>query len=434
MKSLNKIGIALVVLLSCAIGFTQAQEPDDAGAFTPSPELNDYMDDIEALTVEIRGLEPLESVTRVFPRPEDVRAYLDESISGEDVERDFFEAQQFYIAFDLIPSDTDLMQTYVELLGDQIGGFYDTETDEMNIVLMSGVTPERILPLLEEIIYSHEFTHALQDQHFDLESLLTDEIVNAEPDRAQAVLSLIEGDATLVMTDYLTRLAEDQPLRVLAGIGSLTVGGNADFPEGTPPILITELTSPYLDGMEFVTALRDEGGWERVNQAYTDLPQSTEQILHPEKYLAGENPLPITLSADQNPLGDGWERLFDRPLGEFFLREYLDTQLETRDAAEMAAGWGGDRYHLYYNAETDQRAWVMRLAWDSTEDADEFSEGYLKFIEMRLPEADQDGDCWAAETETLCFVTIDGEHLISYAPTLEEAQQLLDSQRESVGA
>jgi hypothetical protein len=428
------IGIVLIVLLSCAIGFTQAQEPDDAGAFTPSPELNDYMDEIERITSEIRELEPLDTVTRIFPRPDDVRAYLNESISGEDVERDFFEAQQFYIAFDLMPSDTMLMQTYIELLGDQIGGFYDTETDEMNIVLLNDITPQRALPLLEEIVYSHEFTHALQDQHFDLERLLTDDLVNAEPDRAQAVLSLVEGDATLVMTDYLTRLAEDQPLRVLAGIGSLTVAGSAEFPENTPPILITELTSPYLDGMEFVTALRDDGGWERVNQAYTDLPLSTEQILHPEKYLTGENPLPITLNNEQMPLDAPWERLFDRTLGEFFLREYLATQLAPRDAADMAAGWGGDRYHLYYNAETDQRAWVMRLAWDSALEADEFSEGYLKFIEMRLPEADQDGDCWTSAAETLCFVTIGEEHLISYAPTLQEAQQLLDSQREMVAA
>jgi hypothetical protein len=420
----------LMVMLVTGIGI--AQEEDD---FTPGPELVVFLERLEQVTSEIRGLEAKETVTRFFPTRQDIEDYLSENLDGEENEQEFFEAQQFYIAFDFLPEGTDLLALYKDLLGDQIGGYYDPETKEMNVVLLSGNRPGKTLPVLEQITYSHEFTHALQDQYFGLEAFVDEEIAFANPDMAQARLSLVEGDATVVMNEYTVYITEEAPLLVLGQIliqGAAS--GSLSIPEGTPAILTRELLSPYLDGANFVEALRAEGGWERVNQAYENPPASTEQILHPEKYLEGDMPIEVELAPDENPLGDGWELLFDRPLGEFYLREYLDTQLPPLDVIEAGGGWGGDRYRLYYNAESQQRAWVLRLEWDTPLDAEQFAEVFVKFGDTRFEtSADADG-CWSNERDAICFAEVDAASLVSYAPTAEQAQRLLQGQLETATA
>jgi hypothetical protein len=194
-------------------------------------------------------------------------------------------------------------------------------------------------------------------------------------------------------------------------------------------IIQHELLSPYTDGLNFINALIADGGWDRVNEAYTKLPESTEQIIHPDRYLAGDHPLDVTLTADDNPLGDDWALLFDRSLGEFYLREYLDTQLPPLDVIKAATGWGGDRYRLYHDAATNQRAWVMRLEWDTPQDANEFAELYTKFGDLRFDIEADDKGCWSGEKDVVCFAVIDGASLISYAPTEEMALRLLDGQQ-----
>jgi hypothetical protein len=422
----------LLILLLLMTGVVVAQEDED---FAPSPELIEYLEELERITSEIRGLEGREEVIRLFPTRQDVFDYLDEQLEGEENEREFFEAQQFYIAFDFLEPDADLLQLYVGFLGDQIGGYYDPETKEMNTVLLSGGRPRDTLPVLEQITYSHEYTHALQDQYFGLDEFVDEDLALSNPDAAQARLSLVEGDATVVMNEYTAYIAEQAPLMVLGQIllqGSAS--GTLSIPEGIPDIITRELLSPYLDGATFVTALREEGGWERVNEAYANPPVSTEQILHPEKYLAGEMPIEVELLEDEKPLGEEWELLFDRPLGEFYLREYLDTQLAPLEVIEAGGGWGGDRYRLYYNEETNQRAWVMRLAWDSEQDAQQFMENYVKFAEMRFETTVDENNCWSNEVDAICFVQIEDESLVSYAPTVAEAVRLIQGQQEPVTA
>lgn len=428
MRTLKITGLLLLLLLLTSV--LKAQEGADD--FVPNPDLVAQMDKIEQTATDLRGLDGLEAVTRKFPTRADVRAYLDEQLEGEENEKLYREGTQFYIAFDLLPPGSDLLTLYKDFLGEQIGGYYDTEIKEMNVVLLSGKLPSFTLPVLEQITYAHEYTHALQDQYFDLDSLLDEELALDQPDMAQARLSLIEGDATYVMNEYTVRIAQEAPLLVLAQVliqGAAS--GALAIPEGTPPIIERELLSPYLDGLNFVEALIADGGMDRVNEAYASPPQSTEHIIHPDRYLAGDDPIEVILQPNENPFEDeNWTLLFDRTMGEFYLREYLDTQLAPLDVIDAATGWGGDRYHLYYNAVTDQRAWVMKIEWDEAQDAEQFAEAYVNFGELRfVTSADADG-CWSNVEDAGCFTTVDGVSFISYAPTLEMAQLLLLGQLE----
>lgn len=430
MLSLKRQWFPLVVaLLVLLIGFEGiiAQDADDE--FVPSPALVLQLESIEQSTSLIRGLEPLQPVDRFFPDRDDLRAYLESNLEGEDNERLFEEAQHFYVAFGFMDPDIELKRIYTELLNSQVAGYYDTETREMNTVLMSGSRPGNSLPVLERITYAHEYTHALQDQHFDLENFISDELSEVNPDEAQARISLIEGDASLVMNEYTAQLAEESPLLLLMQIGVLALGGTTAVPEGTPDILMDELMSPYVDGLKFVEALVAEGGYERVNEAYRNPPVSTEQILHPDRYLAGDMPIEVTLVDVTPDAVANWELVYERSLGEFYLRQYLDRHLGALDALRASTGWGGDRYRIYYNPETEARAFILKVVWDTEKDADEFASAFVQFGELGYEtDADTDG-CWIGD-DVVCFAQMDDASFVSSAADKDVALALLTAQLE----
>src|SRR5690606_19445620 len=122
---------------------------------------------------------------------------------------------------------------------------------------------------------------------------ISEEINEQNPDEAQARLSLVEGDASYVMNQYTVEMAEESPLTLLMQVAILSLGGTTAIPEGTPDILMDELMSPYVDGQNFVEALIAEGGYELLNEAYANPPVSTEHILHPDRYLAGDMPIEV---------------------------------------------------------------------------------------------------------------------------------------------
>ncbi|HEX2907287.1 MAG TPA: hypothetical protein VHO69_10535 [Phototrophicaceae bacterium] len=412
--------LALIVIFITGAQLTLAQE-------TITPALEEHLEAIEQLTAKLRDLTPLRPVEHRFPAREDVVTYLEREMNLQFDPQTLLRETQFYIAFDLLPAEVDLQQVYLDFLSSPagVGGFYDTDTQGMNVLLVGGGELGDKLPLLDQITYSHEYTHALQDQHFDLDTLMPDAAgVAANPDYALAVQALIEGDATAAMTVYLQTAAQQNPMAALSILTQGFTAGAFNIPKGTPPFIVTELSVPYQDGQTFVAAISREGGWEAVNAAYAKLPTSTEQIMHPAKYQSGEQPQAVTL--DTTAPGESWERLADRPLGEFYLRSYLDTQLGSSEANRAAAGWGGDRYHLYYNAETDQRAWALRLVWDTPEDATEFGEALTAFGDARFEGVTAADGCWMGTSESLCVgCSGNTETRVAVAPTVEMARRLL---------
>ncbi|MBC7813069.1 MAG: hypothetical protein H7175_18070 [Burkholderiales bacterium] len=429
----RRLWLIAVGIVSLSFGVVAAQE-------TPpvvSAALQGQMDQIESTTSTIRGLDSTDPIERDFPTRADLREYvntvLDEEMNPELAARLLL----FYAAFDLLPPDADLRELYETLLNAQIAGFYDIDTRIMNVVLFSGDTPGDQLPVMEQIIYSHEYVHALQDMHFGLETLgLTSEQSINEPDRTMALQALIEGDATQVMNQYAIVATQDNPMAVFSILGSALQSGGLFLPQGTPPVIANELMYPYLAGAEFVAALYGRGGWAAVDGAYVDLPQSTEQILHPDRYFAGDEPIAVTLRPDDTDytaaLGEGWSLVWDRTMGEFYLREYLDTQLAGRSARMAAEGWGGDRYLIFHNEETGGLAWVVRFVWDTPEDAAEFAEAFAEFGNTRFEaeKTELSDDCWTSDAEALCIVD-EGEngHLLAFAPSQAAAQALMVAQQ-----
>jgi len=405
------IMILLVGLMLISIGSTHAQET------TPEPlppQLEAQMAQLEAATATLRGLEILMPVTRAFPTRADTIAYLEDLYSRELPPDEMDRAKQLYVALGLLPADIDLLRVYLDLLGSQVAGFYDTDTQVMNVIPLRGDTPGATLSLTEQIIYVHEFTHALQDMHYDLDSLLPDDLDQTTPDRSLATTALVEGDASLIMQLYLQEVIASNPLAALSVLADAAALGALTLPPGIPDILNSELLFPYEQGLAFVTAIVNEGGIDALYALYDDPPTTTEQILHPEAYQAGEGAQPVTLGA-VTP-GADWTQLWDTTLGEFYVREHVALFAESRTlAAQAAAGWGGDALRIWQ--QDDQIAMLLKLAWDTPADADEFAAAYWAEAFTAA--------CAEAEVGSLCAVTVNGETVIALAPDVETARALI---------
>jgi hypothetical protein len=158
-------------------------------------------------------------------------------------------------------------------------------------------------------------------------------------------------------------------------IGEIFAAGNDPEVQAvlkrTPAILRSPLEFPYSDGLNFVQAIHSTGGWQAVDDVYKRMPESTEQILHPDKFTNKEAPVKLAIPADlASRLGSGWTVPLQDTLGEFQIRTWLSDAGGTA-TAEAAAGWGGDRIAV---AEGPNGAWavVMQTVWDTPGDAAEF--------------------------------------------------------------
>jgi hypothetical protein len=195
--------------------------------------------------------------------------------------------------------------------------------------------------------------------------------------------ALIEGDATVAMEQYAA-MSPDLQEPWDAYRAERAEGTDDRLPDG----LGKEYAFPYEAGEAFVEAVLAQGGWKAVNEVYSRPPTATEQILHPDKYLAGEvgdvagMRDEITVGRFSEPWQlreEPWSRSYGT-LGEFLLRIYLEEELSESEAANAAAGWGGDRWTLHTDYGEGNLLHLV-IDWDSREDLDEFFAAYLKWLE-----------------------------------------------------
>ena len=308
-------------------------------------------------------------------------------------------------AFGFLTEGQDLRTIREQVLNENIAGFYDErpQVKKLFAISSSGET----LNLMNQLILSHELRHALQDQHVELREVLGEG--SDFDDRKLAVLSLLEGDATLLMEKYLSSGMPGGEGDTVAGLLGMNAAG-ADSqalaemfagPElrGAPPVVREQLLVPYLEGRALAAAIFRRGGFRLLNQRLADPPRSMEQVLHPEKYLdQRDEPKELQLS---EAIGESVES--EGRLGEFLIRVLFQPGLARQDAIRAAAGWGGDRYALWQDREGKYRL-VWHTAWDSEEDAEEFFQALQRFASLHYGS----GPTPSAEAETVPLKGPDG--------------------------
>lgn len=345
-------------------------------------EITRQMDQIQKELIDLRELQPNQPVERELLTPEQLRQRVIQDFlkdySKEEARHDAISLA----AFGLLKPGFDLYDLNVDLLSEQVAGFYDDETKKMYIVQGEGFQgPERLT-------YAHEYDHALQDQNYDIENGLNfnDKACEKDTERCAAVQSLLEGDASLLEIEWLSTYASPQDLTDIQRFYS-----NYQSPvyDSAPAFLKEDFIFPYTYGQSFVNYLHDEGGWNALDQAYKNPPVSTEQILHPEKY-PNDTPVSVSLPDLSARLGEGWQEVDRGVMGEWYtyliLAFGLDQHARIGEAESQAAaaGWGGDAYEVYYNEQKDETLMVLQTTWDSQKDAAEFGTAFQQYADARF--------------------------------------------------
>ena len=263
-----------------------------------------------------------------------------------------------------------------KIILENVGGMYNEKTKEL-----LAVEEFRKVDMINGPALAHELRHAVQDQHFHLAALLGD--LSDFDDRKLAALAAVEGDATLVMVHQLgydPDLVGDafSPENVL----SFSALAGASTLLSAPDIVKYQLLMPYLDGMRFSQAIVKMKKWKGLNQVLASKPLSSEQILHPQKYLARE--MPQAVSTAYRPARG--ERVYTGVVGEYYLNVLLKNG---PDVADFASGWGGDLFSLYRDG--DARLLLWEAQWDTPQDCARFHADFRRFLENRFHVNFQDG-------------------------------------------
>ena len=269
--------------------------------------------------------------------------------------------------FGFVPTQFDYEAAEYKLLQDQLAGYYEPADGTM--YMASDLGDEEA-----DATLAHELVHALQDQRWDLER--RSQYRAGDGDHSEAVSALAEGDATSAMFDIMIeraapgsgRTALDLPDDVFTQ--QIREGMNQGPGASAPRVMRSSLAAPYIYGTLFVHALRRRGGWAAVDRAWDDGPTTSEQIMHPEKWMAHEAPMAVAAPTFAT-LGEGWRIADEDSEGELGTRIAFEEWMDAKTAASTSAGWGGDRGVLLEKG--DRAAFAWRLRYDPGKPKDELA-------------------------------------------------------------
>jgi hypothetical protein len=369
----------------------------------PDATTSALMDRIDQEVADIRGLPITEDVNRYLISEFRVRPILEANfLSAGGSQAELNDEAIGLSALGLIKPTYDLYTNALNGLTDSLGGFYFPWSDELFVIgnHFSGI---------EHWVYSHEYGHALVDQEFNIGDLGVYPMCEGDEQRCQAIRALLEGDATLVMDQWLAQYASPQDYQDIFEYRPPRQTLPEQFP---PPYVYPDTSFPYLQGLEFVTYLYQRGNWAGVNEAYKRLPDSTEQILHPERYVSAEAPVTVTDSELGTVLGADWRLVKSNSLGEwttYLILAYgadYSAQMDDSSSQQAAAGWGGDHYQVHYNDQTEQTVLAAHWVWDTSADQAEFSNLMKQHQSARFRGEAIDrptGACWGFNGQVSCI-------------------------------
>ena len=371
------LGASLVVLPKCVAGEGDPP-PESMTRIAAEKAVLDTVAPVE----EIRGLTFKHEVSVTVVSDDTARRHATDRLRKFYSDGEIHAQQEAYVALGLLPEGTDVLKEYLEVLEEQAGGFYDPGTK--SFFLLDDM-PAAAAPMLA----AHELTHALEDQYFDLDARLEQAL--PDEDRAFAVGAVHEGSAMLVMSLYVARGLTEGSL-TQEGLEAM---GESEASRGErlvamPPALQRAFLGAYVLGMSFLTrgdlaSLADGFPVEDADIASRAGPQSSEQILHPEKFWDAELRDPPTAIAPfdlKKVLGRKWKRTAFGNLGELLIGVMVGAPTPPGLAAmatpsgsdwtnAAAEGWDGDRWEIWRRGESS--VVVLSTVWDSARDAEEFA-------------------------------------------------------------
>jgi hypothetical protein len=334
----------------------------------------------------LRGLEPKTPIPMGVKTRDEIAKFLSEHVKDSVDEAELQGEGKMLHKLGLLPSSLDYKEFTLKLLTEQVGGYYDP--DRKTFFIAGWLPIDQQKPVMV-----HELTHALGDQYFDLNKVLKQDRKLNNDDRVLAHQAIFEGDGMAVMLNFLLQPAgrdfaslPDLVFVMRSQFGTM----DSQFPvfSSAPVYLKETLFFPYGYGAAFLQKVWSKHpSWDAVNKIYSDLPASTEQVMHPDKYLGTrDNPKTVEFEDPAVQLGKGWKTSYRNVFGEFGLDLLLKLQVSEEQSKRAAAGWGGDQALLLEN-EAGKDAVFVATTWDTADDVDEFYQAMSDWLQRRYPKA-----------------------------------------------
>ena len=279
-------------------------------------------------------------------------------------------------------SSTDLVGSMLDLYQSQVLAFYDPLTHIYYAIDQPPTAAAGMMDgeVMRESVAIHELTHAMQDQRFRLG--VRDLELQKDTDASLALHALMEGEATLVMIDYVLDRAGQKMDDMLANPEAMSMltsaigGADKTLDPSTPKYFADSLKFPYAEGLKLLIEGYRRGGWKMVDKMDTNPPRSTREILHPSEYFDRL----ATTAAASTPFDDRSRlpgALTVEHLGEFHWRFLV---------GDAGAGWIDDRVTVTQNLQCDPTV-LVETHWENADRAKAFRHAYASFLGGRGLEA-----------------------------------------------
>ncbi len=347
---------------------------------------------IEAGIQDLRQLRFKHPVPLSVKTPDQAEKMLEAEMMRDNTDEDLRRDAVVGALVGLYPPNMDLKAEVLKLMKSQVAGFYDQREKQMvvvegtfNLGFWNSATQFMIQrDIAGETVLAHELTHALQDQNFDLESKM--DKVKDDDDRALALKSVAEGDATLAGFAYSYGRMDDATANLLiANLGDLPKSLEAEAPN-TPVGLSAPLLFQYTAGTRFVAEAYRRGGWMAVDALYDNPPQSSHQILHPGLYFDGDTRPPRIRLAGYEKTMAGWKTVDDESYGELLLQVILERNLGKQSSeVALSSRWAADRMIVMQQSRGVNLVWMIAFA--NAHDASHFAVVYTTLLDRLLGDA-----------------------------------------------
>jgi hypothetical protein len=320
---------------------------------------------------------------QILGRPA-IEKYLKDNLRAEYTPAEVHAQEATLKAFGLVSNDFDLEKFFIGFYTEQVAGLYDPHTKTMNMA-------DWIPAEMQSMVLSHELTHALQDQNYDLDKFL--HAVRDNDDATSARQAVAEGHAMAAMMQHMfgqvdwATLPSLEPM--MAGVVDQQLSAYPAF-ANAPYFFRLQALFPYLQGMTFMQRGLAHGGWKELNTLFTTPPATTKELFQPEVYYEHQ-PLPKVSLPKPGALSSvpALRLLSDNTMGELGYFALIGQLVSEDEAKSVAMAWLADRYLLYeYSGTTgggQKFVLVARTKWSSSEKALAFFHDYHTILQKKYP-------------------------------------------------
>ncbi len=412
-------GIKILLALLVVLGSLAAVSHSTAGLQIPlqsstaqsqqhaEADLLAQADEVLQKMSRLTGLPIKSPVHKKIVSREEVQKILLHNLHTEYTPQEIHVQEGTLRAFGLISKDFDFQKFIINFYTEQVAGFYDPQTKTMYMA-------DWIPPNMQGMVLSHELTHALQDQNFNLVQYM--KAVKHDDDAEAARQAVVEGYATAAM--FQTVLG-DTPISAMSSfdtvLGPLMRQQMTEFPifSKAPFFFKLQALFPYIQGASFIAKGLRRKDWQGLNELFTSPPSTTKALYQPNVYF-DHVALPVVKLPGKTPLSSvpGLKQLDESTMGELGCNELVGQFLSEEKAAADCAAWMGDSYVVYEDPATQSYALLARTRWANADSALAFFHDYHSILTQKYPGFSPDSH---SDAERMIGRTASGNVILLYA-------------------